>query len=85
MSSVIKVEYVTGHDGQQIDVSRLATDTDIMNPKLMAPTCAAVWEWYRTVGARLKTALITRDGIAVENIVDEIEAHAVEIEYLCKT
>ena len=60
------------------------TDADILNPKLMAPRCAELWEWYKTIAPRLKTALKNRDGEAVEDIVDEIEFHAVEIEYQCR-
>jgi hypothetical protein len=60
------------------------TEHDIFNPKLMAPRCADLWEWYKTVAPRLKMALINRDGAAVEDIIDEIEAHAVEIEYQCR-
>ena len=60
------------------------TNANILNPKSMAPRCAALWEWYKTVSPRLKTALINRDGTAVEDIVDEIDAHAVEIEYQCR-
>ena len=60
------------------------TDADILNPKLMAPRCAELWEWYKTVATRLKTALKNRDGEAVEAIADEIDAHAVEIEYQCR-
>ena len=60
------------------------TNADILNPKLMAPRCAELWEWYKTVSTRLKTALKNRDGKAVEAIADEIDAHAVEIEYQCR-
>jgi hypothetical protein len=60
------------------------TDADILNPKSMAPRCSELWEWYKKVAPRLKSALINRDGTAVEDIIDEIEAHAVEIEYQCR-
>jgi hypothetical protein len=55
-----------------------------MDPKKMTPLCTLVWDWYKTLAPRLKMALINRDGAAVEDIIDEIEAHAVEIEYQCR-
>jgi hypothetical protein len=60
------------------------SDSEIMDPKKMTPLCTMVWDWYVTLAPRLKTALINRDGQAVEDIIDEIEAHAVEIEYQCR-
>ena len=70
--------------GNGVSILMLKPGFDIMNPKLMAPRCAALWDWYKTVAPRLKMALINRDGAAVEDIIDEIEAHAVEIEYQCR-
>ena len=60
------------------------SDGEIMDPKKMTPLCTLVWDWYKTLAPRLKSALINRDGAAVEDIIDEIEAHAVEIEYQCR-
>ena len=60
------------------------TNANIFNPKIMTPRCSTLWEWYRTVAPRLRSALMNRDGTAVENIAAEIEAHAVEIEYQCR-
>jgi hypothetical protein len=70
--------------GEGVSVLMLKPGFDILNPKLMTPICSLVWEWYKTVAPRLKMALINRDGAAVEDIIDEIEAHAVEIEYQCR-
>ena len=60
------------------------SDGEIMDPKKMTPLCTMVWDWYKTLAPRLKQALINRDGTAVEDIIDEIESHAVEIEYQCR-
>lgn len=59
-------------------------NAEILNPKSMVPNCAELWEWYKTISPRIKNALINRDGTAVEDIADEIEAHKPEIEYLTR-
>ena len=61
------------------------TDADILNPKLMAPRCAELWEWYKTVSTAAedganRTVMVRR----LRTITDEIDAHAVEIEYQCR-
>lgn len=81
---MIHKEIVTLANGKKVEEYGQINDADILNPKLMTPMCSMVWEWYKTVAPRLKTALINRDGAAVEDIIDEIEAHAVEIEYQCR-
>lgn len=63
-------------------------DADILNPKLMAPRSAELWEWYKTLIPKLIEVIQTRDvGRAndmLEEIILEIGAHAVEIEYQCR-
>ncbi len=68
-------------------VSRLEgvmSEGEIMDPKKMTPLCTMVWDWYKTLAPRLKEVMYTEDIHAVNKIIDEIEAHAVEIEYQCR-
>ena len=82
MIDVTKNGCVPGRDGEIISFSYF--DSGVKDPNSMAPRCSTLWEWYRTVAPRLRSALMNRDGTAVEGIAEEIEAHAVEIEYQCR-
>ena len=81
---MIPKEIVTLANGKQVEEYGQINDADILNPKLMAPRCSALWDWYKTVAPRLKEAMRTDDSWEIDKIIAEIEAHAVEIEYQCR-
>ena len=81
MTDVIgKIEQLSSGES----VLMLKPGFEIMDPKSMAPGCKGEWDWYVKLPNRIRDATKHGNGYELYIIADEIETHAVAIEYLCR-